>query len=499
MSVQKYILAIDQGTTGTTVALVNHKGSIVAQANKEFLQIFPKPGWVEHRPEEIWLSVVWGVKQVLKKSGVLASNIVSIGITNQRETVVAFDGKTGKSLSNAIVWQCRRTEKFCKQLKKKNLEPLIYKKTGLPIDPYFSASKMHWLLKNSSKIKNNKHLKIGTIDAFLIYKLTGGASFKTDVSNASRTQLMNIDTLKWDKELLKVFKVSKKTLPQIIESTGLFGVTKGLKILPKGIPITGVAGDQQAALFGQGAFLKGEAKCTYGTGSFILLNTGNKKVRSKNKLLTTVAWQFKGEKKAVYALEGGAFICGASVQWLKDKLQFFNSSEKIEALAKKAKSADGVVFIPAFNGLSAPYWQPNVRGMFLGLTRGTSQGNMAYACLEALALQNVDILKAMEEDLGLSLKFLQVDGGASKNNLLLQMQSNYLNKKIIRLKNVESTIKGAAFLSGLGSGYWNNLSEIKKFCKPDKVFVNKMTSSARKATLGRWKKAIKCARIYHGN
>ncbi|MBE8221834.1 MAG: glycerol kinase GlpK [Bdellovibrionales bacterium] len=499
MGAQKYILAIDQGTTGTTVALVNHKGSVVLQVNKEFSQIFPKPGWVEHNPEEIWLSVVWGIKQVLKKSGILPQQIASIGITNQRETAVAFDGKTGRSLNNAIVWQCRRTEKFCDNLKKKKLEQLIYKKTGLTIDPYFSSSKINWLLKNSSKVKKNKNLKIGTIDSFLIYKLTAGESFKTDVSNASRTQLMNIDTLKWDKDLLKIFKVSKKVLPKITESTSLFGVTKGLKVLPSGIPITGVAGDQQAALFGQGAFLKGEAKCTYGTGSFILLNTGSKKVESKNKLLTTVAWKLKDEKKAVYALEGGAFICGASVQWLRDELNFFKSSDKIEALAKKSKSSDGVVFVPAFNGLSAPYWQSNVRGIFLGLTRGTSKSNIAYACLEALALQNVDILNAMEEDLGLSLKFLKVDGGASKNNLLLQMQANYLNKKIIRLKNVESTIKGAAFLSGLGSGYWKNLSEIKKFCKLDKVFVSKMPPSTRKTTLDRWKKAIKCAKVYHGN
>lgn len=499
MSSKKYILAIDQGTTGTTVALVNHKGNIVAQVNKEFSQIFPKPGWVEHQPEEIWLSVLWGVKQVLKKSTISSSNIMSIGITNQRETVVAFDGKTGKPLCNAIVWQCRRTEKFCENLKKKKMDQLIYKKTGLPIDPYFSASKINWLLKNKPILKKNKNLKIGTMDAFLIYKLTGGESFKTDVSNASRTQLMNISTLKWDKDLLKIFKVPEKILPKITASTDLFGLTKGLKILASNIPITGVAGDQQAALFGQGAFSQGEVKCTYGTGSFILLNTGNKKIRSKNKLLTTVAWQFKGQKKAVYALEGGVFICGASVQWLRDELHFFKTSDKIESLAKTSKDANGVVFVPAFNGLSAPYWQSNVRGVFFGLTRGTKKSNMAYACLEALALQNVDILNAMEEDLGFKLKFLQVDGGASKNNLLLQLQANYLNKKIIRLKNIESTIKGAAFLSGLGSSYWKDLSEIQQFCKPEKVFISKMTSSLRKKTLARWKKAIKCVRIYHGN
>lgn len=498
MSNQKYILAIDQGTTGTTVALVNHKGNVIAQANKEFSQIFPKPAWVEHNPEEIWLSVLWGIKQVLKISAVLSKNIISIGITNQRETIVAFDGVTGRPLHNAIVWQCRRTEKFCDNLKKKSLDKLIYKKTGLLIDPYFSASKINWLLENKLELKKNKNLKIGTIDSFLIYKLTGGSSFKTDVSNASRTQLMNINTLKWDKDLLKLFKVPLKILPEITQSTALFGKTKNLKILPASIPITGVVGDQQAALFGQGAFSQGEAKCTYGTGSFVLLNTGYKKISSKNKLLTTVAWQFKGERKAVYALEGGAFICGAGVQWLRDELKFFKSSDEVEALAKKSKGSDGVVFVPAFNGLSVPYWQSNVRGILLGLTRGTSQGNIAYACLEALALQNVDILTAMEEDLGFKLKFLQVDGGASKNNLLLQLQANYLNKKIIRSKNVESTIKGAAFLSGLGSGYWKDLSEIKKLCKSEKVFVSKMTSSSRKIIIARWKKAIKCVRVYHG-
>ena len=383
-----YILAIDQGTTGTTAALVNKKGKIVSLSNVEFKQIYPESGWVEHNPEDIWKSVKKAVKDTISRTKISAHKIAAIGITNQRETSVMWDKDTGEAVHNAIVWQCRRTTKFCESLKKKNLEKMIHKKTGLFIDPYFSGSKIGWLQKLAKKNKYNlNELIAGTIDSYLLWRLTKGESFKTDVSNASRTQLMNIKTQKWDDELLKIYGVSKKLLPEICETNAEFGVTKGLSFLPDGIPIRSLVGDQQSALFGQGAFLEGQSKCTFGTGSFILLNTGSELTFSKHKLLTTVAWQLVGDKKTHYALEGGAFICGAAVQWLKEGLGIISKSADVEKLALSVKSSEGVQFVPALAGLGAPHWNPNARGAFFGMTRGTHKGHLARATIEAMALQ----------------------------------------------------------------------------------------------------------------
>jgi len=487
----KYILAIDQGTTGSSVSIMNSKGKIVAFTKQEFEQIYPKAGWVEHNPEKIWESVLISIKKVFKKSKVKPSEIISIGITNQRETCLVWDKKTGKPIYNAIVWQCRRTTDECNKLKIKKLEKTIQKKTGLLLDPYFSATKLNWILKNKGKKNKVKDYLAGNIDAYLIWKLTKGASHFTDVTNASRTSLMNLDTLDWDKELLKIFRVPRSVLPEIKNSDGLFGVTAKIPGLPDGIPIHGVIGDQQAALFGQTAFKSGEAKCTFGTGSFILMNSGNKKVISKQKLLTTVAWKLSGDKKATYALEGGAFICGAAVQWLRDEMGFIKSSHEVEKLANTVKDTLGVQFVPALAGLGAPHWEPEARGVITGLTRGVTKAHLARATLEAMALQNVDILTAMEKDLGKKLKNLRVDGGASANNLLLQMQSDFLGASIYRPKLIETTVAGAAFMAGIGVGLWKNKSELVKINNIEKQFKNKLSPSLRKKRLEHWSKAVK--------
>lgn len=486
----KYILAIDQGTTGSSVSIMNSRGKIVAFNNQEFEQIYPKAGWVEHNPEKIWKSVLVSIKNVFKKSKIKPSEIISIGITNQRETCLVWDKNTGKPIYNAIVWQCRRTTDACQKLKKKNLEKVVQKKTGLLLDPYFSATKIDWILKNKGKKSKVKDYLAGNIDAYMVWKLTNKKSHFTDVTNASRTSLMNLDTLDWDQELLKIFKVPKSILPEIKNSNDLFGVTSGVPGLPNGIPIYGVIGDQQSALFGQTAFKSGEAKCTYGTGSFILMNSGTKKVISKQKLLTTVAWKLKGEKKATYALEGGAFICGAAVQWLRDEMGFIKSSSEVEKLANSVKDTLGVQFVPALAGLGAPFWQPEARGIITGLTRGVKKAHLARATLEAMALQNVDILTAMEKDLGKKLKNLRVDGGAAANNLLLQMQADFLGASIYRPKLTETTVAGAAFMAGIGVGLWKNKAELTKINSIDKQFKNKLSPALRKKRLSEWSKAV---------
>ncbi|MBT4760899.1 MAG: glycerol kinase GlpK [Bdellovibrionaceae bacterium] len=490
---EKYIIAIDQGTTGTTVNLINEKGICIEKVNKEFPQIFPKAAWVEHNLDDIWQTVLYGLEFVVQKSNINPKNIVAIGITNQRETVALWDKKTGKSVYNAIVWQCRRTTEYCEKLKKKGLEKTIKAKTGLMLDPYFSASKVNWVLKNVKGVRDKvkkSQLVLGTIDTYLLWKLTQGKSHKTDVSNASRTMLMNIKTGSWDKELLKIFSINENLLPEICASNEVFGVTKNIKGLPDGIPISGIAGDQQAALFGQACFLAGEAKCTFGTGSFILMNTGSELKKSKSGLLTTVAWQLKG-KKINYALEGGAFVCGATIQWLRDEMNFVKESPEIEELARTVPDTQGVELVPAFAGLGAPYWKPEARGIICGLTRGTKKAHIARAALEAMALQNVDILKAMEKDLSKSLRSLKVDGGASKNNLLMQMQSDFLGKTIVRPKMIETTSLGAAYLAGLGVGLWKNTKAIKDIWSMDKSFKPAMPASKRKARLELWQSNVK--------
>lgn len=493
----KYILAIDQGTTGTTVSILSESGEVKGRMTHDFPQIYPKPGWVEHDPEEIWKTVNQAIQSAMAQAEVSGFEVAAIGITNQRETVVLWDRKTDQPVYNAIVWQCRRTTEFCNQLKKRGLERTIKKKTGLVIDPYFSASKINWLLKNVASAKSraqNGELAVGTIDSFLLWRLTGGTAHATDVSNASRTQLMNISSGQWDSDLLKIFSIPQKILPQIRPSSGIFGRTKNLAGLPDGIPIAGMAGDQQSALFGQACYQAGMAKCTYGTGSFLLMNTGAKQVGSKAGLLTTVAWQLKENGPMTYALEGGAFICGAAVQFLRDQLQFFSKSGEVEALAEQVTSSEGVEFVPALTGLGAPYWDPTARGLICGLTRGTSRAHIARATLEAMALQNVDILLAMQKDLGKKLKEVRVDGGASANNLLMQMQADYLGVRISRPQMIETTVAGAAFLAGLGVGLWSDTKQIEKVWQSDRSFAPHMTSKQRADRLARWHTAVKRAR-----
>ncbi len=490
-----YIMSIDQGTTGSTATILNQAGSPVVKVNEEYPQIFPQPGWVEHNPEDIWRSVQSVVTKALGSAKISAKDISAIGITNQRETVVVWDKSSGKPIYNAIVWQCRRTQDFCEKLKKEKKQNLIRKKTGLVIDPYFSGSKIRWILKNvsgaSEKAKSGQ-LLAGTIDTFLLWRLTGGQQHKTDVSNASRTMLMNIQTGDWDSELLKIFSVPKQLLPEITDSSGVFGKTSGLGFLPDGIPIAGIAGDQQAALFGQTCFQTGMAKCTYGTGSFLLMNSGHKMILSKHQLLTTVAWKLP-KQKMTYALEGGAFICGAAVQWLRDGLKIISKSAEVEELARSVSSSEGVEFVPALTGLGAPHWRAEARGLITGLTRGSTKAHIARATLEAMALQNTDILLAMEKDLGKKLKGLRVDGGASVNSLLMQMQADYMGTSVTRPKQIETTSIGAAYLAGLGVGMWSSIDEIQRIWSVDQEFKSHMSNKSRKQRMESWEKAVKKA------
>lgn len=493
-----YILAIDQGTTGTTVAVVDSKGKIRQKTNVEYRQIYPQPGWVEHNPEDIWKSVLLMISAAMKKARVKASDIAAIGITNQRETVVVWNKLTNKPVHNAIVWQDRRTTAFCDDLKAAGHEQMLREKTGLVIDPYFSASKLNWLLKHVNGLREKAakgNVLAGTIDSFLLWRLSGGKTHKTDVSNASRTQLMSLATGDWDAELLKIFEVPPMILPEITASSGMLGVTKGLKVLPDGIPIAGMAGDQQAALFGQTCFEGGESKCTFGTGSFLLMNTGHDLIRSASGLLTTAAWRLKDDKKTTFALEGGAFICGAAVQFLRDQFGFIKSSGDIEKLAKSVKDSEGVEFVPALTGLGAPHWSPDARGIICGLTRGSTKAHIARATLEAMALQNSEILLAMQKDLGGVLKSVRVDGGAAANNLLMQIQADYLGVDVVRPQMIETTVAGAAYLAGLGVGLWRDLGEIKKVWRIEKLFQSNMPSSIRAARLQRWARAVERAKL----
>lgn len=490
----KYILSIDQGTTGTTVSIINKRGEVIAHADEEFRQLYPQPGWVEHDPKDIWKSVTSTIGQALASKHITSQDIAAIGITNQRETVILWDRKTGNPVYNAIVWQCRRTSDFCEKLKKnKKAVKAIRNKTGLVVDPYFSASKVRWILNSVPGLRKraeNGEIAMGTMDTFLLWKLTAGDVHATDVSNASRTQLMNIKTGQWDKELLKIFDIPENILPTIYPSSGLFGVTRNNDAIASGIPVSGVAGDQQAALFGQACFEPGEAKCTYGTGSFILLNTGNKMIASKSGMLTTVAWRLSGQKKITYALEGSVFVCGAAVQWLRDGMGFIKSSHEVEELAREVTSSEGVEFVPALTGLGAPYWDPYARGTLTGLTRGTTRAHIARATLEAMALQNCDLLFAMEKDAKKRLKVLKVDGGASANNLLMQIQSDYLKTLIERPRNVETTSMGAAFLAGIGVSFWKNMDEIRDVWALDRDFTPQMKDVDRKKRFAHWKIAI---------
>jgi glycerol kinase len=488
-----YILAIDQGTTGSTVALMDERGRVQASVNYEFPQIYPRPGWVEHDPRAIWTSVEKGIAALMRKKLCKPAQIAAIGITNQRETAVLWDRKSGDPLNNAIVWQCRRTTDFCEGLKSAGHENSVKRKTGLVLDPYFSASKFRWLLKNTtgaSRLLRSGRIAAGTIDSYLIWQLSAGQTHVTDVSNASRTSLMNLKTGNWDRQLCDLFEVPQRILPTIVPSSAVLAHTRGVKGLPDGIPVAGVAGDQQSALFGQACFGAGDAKCTFGTGSFILMNTGAELLQSRAGLLTTVAWQLGEKGKTVYALEGGAFVCGAAVQWLRDGLKIIKKAPDIEALAGQVQDHDGVEFVPALTGLGAPHWAPEARGTLSGLTRGTQLGHIARATLDAMALQNADILLAMESDLGKRMKPLRVDGGAAANNLLMQIQANVLGRQLIRPQVIETTVAGACYLAGLGVGLWDSPAQVRKIWQIERAFKVEMSASARRKRMGSWHKAI---------
>jgi len=485
------ICAIDQGTTGTTVILLNERLEVKARVNQEFRQIYPKPSWVEHDPEDIWKSVLNTIMGACESAGEEPSAIAAIGITNQRETTVVWDRKTGKAIHNAIVWQDRRTAGVIRQLQDEGNEPWIQKKTGLMLDPYFSGTKVAWILDHVEGARARAEagdLAFGTIDTFLLWRLTGGAVHKTDVSNASRTLLMDLEGASWNDELLKAFRVPAAVLPEICGNAEIFGETKGVPGLIDGTPIAGIAGDQQAALFGQTCFEAGEAKCTFGTGAFLLMNTGSTPVPSVHRLLTTAAWRING--KTTYALEGSAFVAGAMVQWMRDGLGLIGSASEIEDLANTVESTDGVVVVPALAGLGAPHWQPDARGIIWGLTRGTTRAHLARATLEGIALQNVDILRAMENDLGKPLVELKVDGGASSNNLLMQMQANFLGRRIVRPQMVDTTALGAALLAGLGVGLYSSLDDIKANWRADRTFESKISDKDREDHLRLWNQAL---------
>ncbi len=489
-----YVVAIDQGTTGTTVLVLDRRLAVKAKENREFRQIFPKPGWVEHSLDDIWGSVTAALGAALRRSGVSGSEIAAVGITNQRETTCLWDRRSGRAQHNAIVWQDRRTADACAELKKAGREPLFRERTGLVLDPYFSGTKLRWLLdevKGARARAAGGDLCFGTVDSYLVYKLTGASVHATDVTNASRTLLFDIRKLAWDPELCRILDVPEAVLPKVVGSSEVVGQTKGVGLLPDGIPIAGIAGDQQAALFGQACFAPGESKCTYGTGAFVLLNTGDRPAASTNGLLTTVAWRAGGE--VAYALEGSAFIAGAAVQWLRDGLGVIKTAADIEPLARKVKDSGGVVFVPALAGLGAPWWRPEARGLIAGLDRGVTTAHLARATLEGMALQIGDLAAAMEQDSGQKLASLRVDGGACQNNLLMQLQADVLGVPVERPRMIESTALGAAFLAGLAAGVWKSRDELRRAHKIEKRFAPKMDTGERAALLARWKRAVERA------
>lgn len=488
------ILSIDQGTTGTTAVILDKKLAIRSKVNNEFPQHYPQPGWVEHGPEEIWNCTIKTIEEAVRAADIDPEKIAGIGITNQRETTILWERGTGRPVHNAIVWQDRRTAPLCEKLKRKGIEPKIRKKTGLVLDPYFSGTKIAWLLDNVPRLRSraaNGEIAFGTVDSYLVWQLTGGKAHVTDVSNASRTLLMNLKTLEWDPELLRIFRVPATLLPLIRSSSEVYGTTLNVNGLPDGIPVAGIAGDQQAALFGQACFGVGEAKCTYGTGSFLLLNTGEKIVYSRSGMLTTVAWKLDG--KTSYALEGSAFIAGAAVQWLRDGLKIIQKSSDIEDLASSVSDSGGVTFVPGFAGLGAPHWRPEARGLISGLTRGTTAAHLARATLEGIAFCQYDILQAMQRDLKKKLKILKVDGGACANNLLMQFQSDILGVKLVRPRMIETTALGAAFLAGLAVGVWKDQKEISSSWQEDRSFKPKGTKALRTRHLHRWSQAVRKA------
>ena len=489
---EPYLLAIDQGTTGSTALIIDRDMKVVGRANHEFPQHYPQPGWVEHDVEELMSSVHHAIRDALAQANIDGSQLAGIGITNQRETIALWDRETGKALHRAIVWQCRRTSQVCSELKAAGHEDRVRTLTGLCLDPYFSGTKMTWLLEHVPQARERAEageLALGTVDSLLLWRLTSGEVHATDVSNASRTLLMDLKKGEWSEEMSNLLSVPMATLPKIVSNSEVYGYTKGFASLPDGIPIAGMAGDQQAALFGQACFSPGEAKCTYGTGAFILMNTGTEVIYSEHGLLTTVAWRLG--KETHYALEGSAFIAGAAVQWLRDGLGMIKSAPEIEGLANQVSDNGGVYFVPALTGLGAPHWDPDARGVISGLTRGTTSAHLARATLEGIAHQNDDILTAMSADAGSDLRSLKVDGGAAANNLLMQIQADLCGCELIRPVMLETTALGSGIMAGLAVGVWENLDEVKKRWSVERRFTRQTPADQVQARREAWQEAVR--------
>lgn len=489
----QYIMALDQGTTSSRCILFNKQGEICSVAQKEYQQIFPRPGWVEHDPMEIWSSQIGVAAEAMNMIGAGTEDIAAIGITNQRETTIVWDKRTGKPIYNAIVWQCRRTAEMVDELKKDGFDQLIRERTGLIPDAYFSATKLKWILDHVDGARTraeNGELLFGTVDSWLIWKLTGKKVHVTEYTNASRTMLYDIHKLCWDQEILAKLDIPAAMLPEVKPSSCVYGVTRD-RVLGNGIPIAGAAGDQQAALFGQCCFREGEAKTTYGTGCFLLMNTGAKAIKSEHGLLTTIA--ASTEQKVQYALEGSVFVAGAAIQWLRDELRIIDTAKESEAYCRAVPDANGAYVVPAFTGLGAPYWDQYARGTIVGLTRGTNKEHLIRATVESLAYQVVDVIEAMEQDSGIHLKSLMVDGGACANDFLMQFQADILNVTVERPKCIETTAMGAAYLAGMAIGYWNDKAEIKTHWAQDAVFAPDMDEQRRSKLLKGWKRAVKCS------
>jgi len=492
---RRYILALDQGTTSSRAIIFDHDGKPVAASQKEFKQYFPKPGWVEHDPVEIWSSQLGVAKKAIMQAKLKSSDIAAIGITNQRETTVVWNRKTGKPVHRAIVWQDRRTADFCDKLKKDGHAVKIQKKTGLIIDAYFSATKVKWILddvKGARELAKKGELAFGTVDSWLIWNLTGGKLHVTDVSNASRTMLFNIHTLKWDNDLLKIFDIPAGVLPDVRSSSEIYGKT--ISVFSTPIPVAGIAGDQQAALFGQMCIEPGMVKNTYGTGCFMVMNIGTKPIESKSSLLTTIGWKIGN--KTIYALEGSIFIAGAVVQWLRDSLGIIKRSSDVEKLAASVKGSEGVYFVPAFAGLGAPYWNQHARGTITGITRGSTAAHIARAALDSICYQTLEVLLAMKKDSKINIKELRVDGGATVNNNLMQFQADLLQAKVVRPEITETTALGAAYLAGLATGYWTDIKEIRKQWQADRTFIPHLKASEIKSLIQGWHRAVKAAEAW---
>ena len=486
----KYIMALDAGTTSNRAILFDHDGRIASVAQREFTQYYPHPGWVEHDANEIWSTMLGVAVEAMAKIGITAEDVSGIGITNQRETTIVWDKNTGEPVYNAIVWQCRRTSEYADSLKEKGLGDMIRSKTGLVIDAYFSATKLHWILENVEGVRERAEkgeLLFGTVDTWLVWKLTHGREHVTDYSNASRTMMFNINDLKWDEDILAELNIPIQMLPEVKDSSYIYG-NASKHILGREIPVAGIAGDQQAALFGQQCWDKGNAKNTYGTGCFLLMNTGREPVFSDNGLVTTLCWGIDG--KVEYALEGSVFIAGASIQWLRDEMRLIDSAEDSEYMACKVKDTNGCYVVPAFTGLGAPYWNQYARGTIVGITRGVNKYHIIRATLESIAFETNDVLSAMEKDSGIRLSELRVDGGASANNFLLQTQADIINATVIRPSCLETTAMGAAFLAGLAVGFWNSRDELRNLISIDRIYKPQIEAGEREKKLSGWKKAV---------